>query len=145
MICNIISWMSWEIYLFSSVRHLICFIWTEPEKTSNTIVLANTDSWFIPEYHFHPIVHTPWLFLFSPLSSTGYVFWFSLGLSLCKSHFIKLISYSSFTNSCFDTFVLLCTYHYQGILHWAFYPDAFLTLAVNKHHSPCSPRIYVPD
>ena len=37
----------------------ICFIWTALDKSASIITLFNTDSWFITEYHFRPIVHTP--------------------------------------------------------------------------------------
>lgn len=55
--------------------------------------MANTDSWFITEYYFHPIIHT--------LYNLAFFYYF---LFICKSHFIKPISCSSNIHFCFFLF-----------------------------------------
>lgn len=48
----------------SSSYVLLCMHGT---KHFSIISLDNADSGFITEYHFYPIIHSPWLLLFSPL------------------------------------------------------------------------------
>ena len=64
----------WEINWFLQIVIFLYFIWTLSEINSFTISLANSDSWFFNEYHFHPIVLTLWLFLFSPLKTHFIIF-----------------------------------------------------------------------
>ena len=57
----------WFRKLFSSGSHLNMFHLNC--KGSSIIVLANADSWFITEYHFHLTAHRPLLFLFNLIFS----------------------------------------------------------------------------
>ena len=56
--------MNWEIYLFFFQAVILCFMWTAPDKTVSIIALVNADSWFIPEYHFHPTFKNKMLIFF---------------------------------------------------------------------------------
>lgn len=59
----------------------------------------NAGLWFIPEYHHHSIINTPWSLLINlAFSCLGFNDGLS-GFSVCKSHFRQPISYSSVTNT----------------------------------------------
>ena len=71
---------------------LMCFIWPALDKSSSIIALANADSKFLIEYHFHPTINMSLIFF-----CLCYC-WFSFDFSQSKSHFILPISYISVTN-----------------------------------------------
>ena len=58
----------WKCACFLQAVFLKNFTGTAPCKSSSIDTLPNADSRFITEYHFHPVIHSPWLLFFSPLS-----------------------------------------------------------------------------
>ena len=98
-IVNFPSKITWQIICSRQAVIFIYFRWTTFDKSSGIVTLINADTWFLNEYHFHPNFHTPWLFFFCWLERCFILFvwscWFYFGFSVCKSHFIEPISYSS--------------------------------------------------
>ena len=67
---NVTSWMIVENCLLSSGSHLsslYVLLNLNQKKSSSIISFLNAGWWFITEYHVRPIIHSPWLLLFSPL------------------------------------------------------------------------------
>ena len=77
----------------------LSFIWIAPDRSMSIIALAIVDSQIITEHHFHPIVHTPWLFFLAHFNLLFLHFTSGLHLVfLCKFNFIQLISNSLVRN-----------------------------------------------
>ena len=101
-----------------------------PDKSSCINALANADSWFLTEYHFLPIVHTPWLFFFC------FNFIFSLSvLMIVFSLLFFLINRISFSQI---LKVLLCIFSRLGV----FYPDSLMILWSTSLFSFFKPLIF---
>lgn len=112
-ICNATQYHKWcgTFSFFLQTVVSICVIWKILYKSCSTISSASEDLCFVTENHFHPVIHSLCLSLFSPLQPCFLLFFFVL-VAICfsayKSPFIQPISYCSITgtNFCFYLFVL---------------------------------------
>ena len=87
----------WKFTYFLLAVVYLYFIKMAPDKSSNRIVLGNTDTWFIIEHHFHPIIHPPWLYFI-----IGYIDLIFFCLRYCRISYVFL-SFHSFNFIQFST------------------------------------------
>ena len=119
-----------EIFIFFW-KSFFCFIWTNISALSSSsmqILDLSLNITFIQLFTSHDYFSlTHFNLIFFRLCKS----WFLFGFSLCKSHFIQPISYTSVSNIdfCFNPliflFVLLYIFYFYDFRVWNFYPDAF--------------------
>ena len=109
----------------------ICFIWMSLDKCSSIKTLANVDSWFITEYHFHSsthhdcfsLVHFNFIFFYLYISagfhlalldvnpiSFGWFLSFLTNIDSCSNPFVFHLfcyTFSIFKTYCFKFFILM--------------------------------------
>ena len=128
------EWLG-EINLFSSGSHFYVFYLHSTIKSSSIISLVNADSWFITEYHFHPIVYTLWLFLFNSVQA-HFPLCVSAGFCLTFLN-VNPISFSKYLTVLFRpicfSFVLLYFLYFPGILFWIFYSNVFMSFVIYQY------------
>lgn len=97
------------------------------DKRPSIITLVNADSWFINEYHIHPVIHIL-LFLFNLIFFYVGCLWccFLFAFSVYKSHFIQHFTLLSQTLTYLFFNLFCCTFSiFNAILLWVFHPQRF--------------------
>ena len=95
-------------------NHLYMLHFKDTRLKYHCLADLNEDSWLIIEYHFHPIVHMPWLFHFIIIffclcvrANTSIAFCFdplAFGLFYCTFSIFLVYCFGFFSSWCFDVF-----------------------------------------